>query len=66
MYMKQGQILQIREAVEEIKTIASMENTDLKLSKEDAERVRLWAMWFTTYAYKIKDALNGEIDDKYR
>lgn len=64
MYMKQGQLLQIREAIEEIHSLASMKNCNL--DAETKEKIKLWVQWFDTYAYQIEDALNGEVKEKYR
>lgn len=64
MYMKQGQILQIRDAVEEIKKLATLETC--ALDEETKEKMKLWVMWFSCYAIKIELALDGEIDERYR
>ena len=63
MYMKQGQILQIREAVKEIKKIATMKNCTL--DNETKKKIKLWVMWFDIYANKINDALDNNLDEKY-
>lgn len=64
MYMKQGQILQIREATEEIKRLATLESCGL--DAETKEKMKLWVMWFEVHANKIERALDGELDPKYR
>ena len=64
MYMKQCQILQIRDAVNEIKRIATLETCGL--DEETKEKMKLWVMWFDVYANQIEDALDGKIDYKYR
>lgn len=64
MYMKNGQIIQIRESVEEIKRLATLETCGL--DNETKEKMKLWVMWFDVYANKIERALDGEVDLKYR
>lgn len=64
MYMKQGQILQIRDAVEEIKNLATLETCGL--DEETKEKMKLWVMWFDCYANKINSALDGDLDERYR
>lgn len=64
MYLKQGQILQIREAAEEIKRLATLETC--MLDEETKEKIRLWVMWFEVYANQITDALDGDILERYR
>lgn len=64
MYMKQGQIMQIRDGVEEIKRLATLETCGL--DEETKEKMKLWVTWFDVYANKIERALDGDIDEKYR
>ncbi|WP_313069836.1 hypothetical protein [Lacrimispora sp.] len=64
MYIKQGQILQIREAVEEIKKLTTLETCGL--DNETKEKMKLWVMWFDVYANQIECALNGELDERFR
>ena len=66
MYMKNGQIAQIREAAEEIKGLATMETCGLILDADTREKVHLWVQWFDGYANQIIKALDGEILEKYR
>ena len=64
MYMKNGQIAQIREAAEEIKELATLETCGL--DTETKENMRLWVQWFDGYANQIIDALDGMVLEKYR
>lgn len=64
MYLKQGQLMQIKDAIKEIHGLVSMENCDL--DAETKEKIRLWVMWFDVYAYQIENALDGEVKEKYR
>lgn len=64
MYMKQGQIAQIKDAVEEIHGLASLENCGL--DADVREKIKLWVTWFDVYAYQIENALDGDIKEKYR
>lgn len=66
MYMKNGQISQIRDAAEEIKRLATMETCGLELDNDTREKVRLWVQWFDRQADKINMALDGKILEKYR
>lgn len=66
MYMKKGQIAQIRDAAEEIKRLATMETCGLKLDDDTREKVWIWVQWFDRQADKINMALDGEILEKYR
>ena len=66
MYMKNGQIAQIRDAAEEIKRLATMETCGLKLDDDTREKVWIWVQWFDRQADKINMALDGEILGKYR
>lgn len=66
MYMKNGQITQIRGAAEEIKRLATMETCGLILDADTREKVYLWVQWFDGYANQIIKALDGEILEKYR
>lgn len=63
MYMKKGQIAQIRHAAEEIKDLATLETCGL--DAETKENMRLWVQWFDGYANQIIKALDGEILEKY-
>lgn len=56
--------MQIRDAIEEIHGLASMENCSL--DTEIKEKIKLWVTWFDAYAYQIENALDGEIKEKYR
>lgn len=64
MYMKQGQILQIREAVEELHRLASLETCGL--DDETKKKMKLWVSWIDVYADKIERALDNDLDDRYR
>lgn len=66
MYMKKGQITQIRDSAEEIKRLATMETCGLMLDDNTREKVHLWVQWFDGYANQIIKALDGEILEKYR
>ena len=61
MYMKNGQIAQIRGAAEEIKRLATMETCGLILDADTREKVHRWVQWFDGYANQIIKALDGEI-----
>lgn len=64
MYMKNGQIAQIRDAAEEIKRLATLETCGL--DEETKEKMRLWVQWFDIQANKIIGALDGNILERYR
>lgn len=66
MYMKNGQICQIRDAAEEIKRLATMETCGLKLDDDTREKVWIWVQWFDRQADRINMALDGELLEKYR
>ena len=61
MYMKNGQIAQIRGAAEEIKRLATMETCGLILDADTREKVHIWVQWVDGYANQIIKALDGEI-----
>lgn len=63
MYMKKGQIAQIRDAAEEIKRLATLETCGL--DEETKEKMRLWVKWFDLEADKILDSLDGNVLEKY-
>lgn len=64
MYMKNGQIAQIRDAAKEIERLSTLETCGL--DDETKKNMRLWVTWFGVYANQIIDALDGEILEKYR
>lgn len=64
MYMKNGQIAQIRESAKEIKRLATLETCGLDNATK--ENMRLWVQWFDAYANQIIGALDGEVLERYR
>ena len=64
MYMKNGQIAQIRGAAEKIKGLATLETCGL--DAETKENMRLWVKWFDMYANQIINALDGKVLDRYQ
>ena len=63
MYMKKGQIAQIRDSALEIKRLATLEICGL--DEETKEKMRLWVKWFDSEADKIINALDGNVLEKY-
>lgn len=63
MYMKKGQIAQIRDSALEIKRLATLESCGL--DDETKEKIRFWVKWFDLEADKIVNALDGNVMEQY-
>lgn len=56
MYLRQSQESIIREAAEQIVTLATLENCGL--SPQTKDEIQLWVKWFTSYGVKILNTLD--------